>query len=169
MSIKYIVASRRMASRMFGIPGYLPAFDFLTVATTIRNARRSDAATRRIWGEVNQNSRGTVTLKLGERGHTKSNRQIDVQKFPKSPPAEKANPECVYIYIWHWYSWEPMSPHTNKKAIKELTRTHHGPDKREHSKTELGGDQNAKCTGEQFVPLGHGIDPKAKPPHPTST
>ena len=41
MSTKYTVASRRMASKRLGKPGYLFAFDLLTVVTRITNASMS--------------------------------------------------------------------------------------------------------------------------------
>ena len=44
-----------------------------------------------------------------------------------------------------------------RKIVGELTWTHRNPDNRVNSKTEMCGDQNAKCAVKQLVPLGHSV------------
>ena len=48
MNMKYTVASRKIESKIFGMPGYLFALDLLAVTTTIKNARMSTAQRRAI-------------------------------------------------------------------------------------------------------------------------
>lgn len=64
---KLIVASRKILSRMLGIPGYLFRPRFLVVIKMAKNARVSTMPKcGSMGGEAHQNSRVEIMLRVGE-------------------------------------------------------------------------------------------------------
>jgi hypothetical protein len=55
-----------------------------------------------------------------------------------------------------------MDPHTNENKVGELTWARRGANNNTDTKTNLRSHENAKRTGNQLVPSGHGIYPKAQ-------
>ena len=86
--MKYTVASRRIVSKMFGMPGYPFVADLLALSKMIKKERKSTMPRH-------QNSRYELMLGVGGRGRTEGDQQIDVENLPKSPSFVNANFEHV--------------------------------------------------------------------------